>query len=93
MIRELFESLVELHLYLARDTSGQHAQKHLKENNNVKQIVVAGSKGSLINILQMSVCVGGHRIQFGIRHRTLPHFMKTSARNHAVSSRIRTSVG
>ncbi|KAG6899798.1 DNA-directed RNA polymerase II subunit rpb1 [Termitomyces sp. T159_Od127] len=80
-IRESFESLVERSLNLARDTSGQYAQKSLKEDNNVKQMVVAGSKGSFINISQMSVCVGqqsveGRRIPFGFRHRTLPHFTK-----------------
>ena len=80
-IRESFESLVERQLNLARDTSGRYAQKHLKEDNNVKQMVVAGSKGSFINISQMSVCVGqqsveGRRIPFGFRHRTLPHFTK-----------------
>ncbi|KAJ7293955.1 DNA-directed RNA polymerase II, subunit 1, partial [Mycena rebaudengoi] len=80
-IRESFESLVERQLNLARDDSGQFAQKNLKEDNNVKQMVVAGSKGSFINISQMSVCVGqqsveGRRIPFGFRHRTLPHFTK-----------------
>lgn len=80
-IRESFESSVERQLNLARDTSGQYAQKSLKEDNNVKQMVVAGSKGSFINISQMSVCVGqqsveGRRIPFGFRHRTLPHFTK-----------------
>ena len=63
-IRESFESLVERQLNLARDTSGQYAQKHLKEDNNVKQMVVAGSKGSFINISQMSVCVGQQSIEF-----------------------------
>ncbi|KAJ6573844.1 DNA-directed RNA polymerase II, subunit 1 [Mycena vulgaris] len=80
-IRESFESKVESELNKARDDSGQHAQKSLKEDNNVKQMVVAGSKGSFINISQMSVCVGqqsveGRRIPFGFRHRTLPHFTK-----------------
>ncbi|KDQ53026.1 hypothetical protein JAAARDRAFT_197811 [Jaapia argillacea MUCL 33604] len=80
-IRESFESRVERELNLARDQSGQYAQKNLKEDNNVKQMVVAGSKGSFINISQMSVCVGqqsveGRRIPFGFRHRTLPHFTK-----------------
>ncbi|KII94419.1 hypothetical protein PLICRDRAFT_36689 [Plicaturopsis crispa FD-325 SS-3] len=80
-IRESFESRVERELNLARDTSGQYAQKNLKEDNNVKQMVVAGSKGTFINISQMSVCVGqqsveGRRIPFGFRHRTLPHFTK-----------------
>lgn len=80
-IRESFESRVERELNLARDQSGQYAQKSLKEDNNVKQMVVAGSKGSFINISQMSVCVGqqsveGKRIPFGFKHRTLPHFTK-----------------
>ncbi|KAL5518423.1 RPO21_1 [Sanghuangporus vaninii] len=80
-IRESFESQVERELNLARDRTGQYAQENLKEDNNVKQMVVAGSKGSFINISQMSVCVGqqsveGKRIPFGFRHRTLPHFTK-----------------
>lgn len=78
-IRESFESKVERELNLARDSNGRYAEKHLKEDNNVKQMVVAGSKGSFINISQMSVCVGqqiveGRRIPFGFRHRSLPHF-------------------
>jgi DNA-directed RNA polymerase II subunit RPB1 len=80
-IRESFESGVEFELNKARDDSGRHAQQHLKDDNNVKQMVVAGSKGSFINISQMSVCVGqqsveGRRIPFGFKHRTLPHFTK-----------------
>ena len=66
---------------MALDTPGRYAQEHLKEDNNVKQMVVAGSKGSFINISQMFVCVGqqsveGHCIPFGFRHRSLPHFTK-----------------
>ena len=43
--------------------------------------VVAGSKGSYINISQMMACVGqqnveGQRIKFAFRDRTLPHFKK-----------------
>ncbi|KAF8201085.1 beta and beta-prime subunits of DNA dependent RNA-polymerase [Mycena galopus ATCC 62051] len=80
-IRESFEKMVERELNVARDECGQFAEKNLKEDNNVKQMVVAGSKGSFINISQMSVCVGqqsveGRRIPFGFRHRTLPHFAK-----------------
>ncbi len=79
-IRESFESMVERELILARDQSGQYAQNHLKEEN-MKQMVVAGSKGLFINISQMSVCVGkrsveGRRLPFGFKHRTLPHFTK-----------------
>ncbi|KAH8826148.1 hypothetical protein DL96DRAFT_1805434 [Flagelloscypha sp. PMI_526] len=72
---------LEGNLNKACNTTGQYAQKVLKEDNNVKQMVVAGSKGSYINISQMSVCVGqqsveSKRIPFGFKHRTLPHFEK-----------------
>ncbi len=80
-LRESFESEVNKVLNRARDTSGTSAQKSLKEQNNVKQMVVAGSKGSFINISQMTACVGqqnveGRRIPFGFQHRTLPHFTR-----------------
>lgn len=80
-LRESFEAEVNKVLNKARDTSGTSAQRSLKEQNNVKQMVVAGSKGSFINISQMTACVGqqnveGKRIPFGFRHRTLPHFTK-----------------
>ncbi|KAI9096162.1 beta and beta-prime subunits of DNA dependent RNA-polymerase [Phlyctochytrium arcticum] len=80
-IRESFESLVNKELNRARDNAGKSAQASLKEYNNVKQMVVAGSKGSYINISQMSACVGqqnveGKRIPFGFRYRSLPHFTK-----------------
>lgn len=80
-IRESFESKVNKALNTARDSSGRSAEKSLKEDNNVKQMVVSGSKGSFINISQMSACVGqqiveGKRVPFGFRFRTLPHFTK-----------------
>lgn len=80
-LRESFESEVNKVLNRARDVSGTSAQRNLKESNNVKQMVVAGSKGSFINISQMTACVGqqnveGRRIPFGFRYRTLPHFTK-----------------
>lgn len=78
---ETFESEVNKELNKARDIAGKSAQDSLKEQNNIKQMVVAGSKGSFINISQMTACVGqqnveGKRIPFGFRHRTLPHFLK-----------------
>jgi DNA-directed RNA polymerase II subunit RPB1 len=47
----------------------------------MRAMVVAGSKGSNINIAQVIACVGqqnveGKRIPFGFRRRTLPHFAK-----------------
>lgn len=80
-IRETFEAEVNAALNKARDSSGRSAEKSLKDDNNVKQMVVAGSKGSFINISQMSAVVGqqnveGKRIPFGFKYRTLPHFTK-----------------
>ncbi len=55
--------------------------RSLTEFNNFKVMVVAGSKGSDINVSQVIACVGqqnveGKRIPFGFRKRTLPHFIK-----------------
>ncbi|TEB19077.1 beta and beta-prime subunits of DNA dependent RNA-polymerase [Coprinellus micaceus] len=58
--RESFESSVETVVNGARGTSGQYTQKHLKEDNNVKQMV----------------SIEGKRITFGFRHRSLHHFTK-----------------
>jgi len=80
-IRESFENKVSGALNTARDKAGKSAEASLKDDNNVKQMVIAGSKGSFINIAQMSACVGqqaveGKRIPFGFKYRTLPHFAK-----------------
>jgi DNA-directed RNA polymerase II subunit RPB1 len=88
-IRESFESLVNRELNRARDNAGKSAEKSLKEYNNVKQMVVAGSKGSFLNISQMTACVGqqnveGKRIPFGFKDRSLPHFTKD---DHSPESR------
>ena len=67
---ESFENQVNQVLNKARDDAGKTAQKTLKEDNNVKRMVTAGSKGSFINISQMIACVGqqnveGKRIPYG----------------------------
>jgi len=74
---------LQLALDSARDGSGKSAQKSLTETNSVKAMVMAGSKGSYINISQIIACVGqqgveGQRIPFGFNRRTLPHFLKVS---------------
>lgn len=60
---------------------GKAAQASLKERNAIKGTVMAGSKGSELNISQIIACVGqqnvqGKRIQYGFQQRTLPHFCK-----------------
>ncbi|CAI9097414.1 OLC1v1033836C1 [Oldenlandia corymbosa var. corymbosa] len=78
---ETFENRVNKELNKARDDAGSSAQKSLSESNNLKAMVTAGSKGTFINISQMTACVGqqnveGKRIPFGFIDRTLPHFTK-----------------
>ncbi|KAF3932632.1 hypothetical protein ABW19_dt0200788 [Dactylella cylindrospora] len=80
-IRETFENKVSRSLNLARDDAGSATEKSLKDLNNAIQMARSGSKGSNINISQMSAVVGqqsveGKRIPFGFKYRTLPHFTK-----------------
>uniref|UniRef100_A0A453CSQ3 DNA-directed RNA polymerase subunit n=1 Tax=Aegilops tauschii subsp. strangulata TaxID=200361 RepID=A0A453CSQ3_AEGTS len=80
---ESFENRVNQVLNKARDDAGSSAQKSLPESNNLKAMVTAGSKGSFINISQMTACVGqqnveGKRIPFGFAGRTLPHFTQNN---------------
>ncbi|KAL0650673.1 hypothetical protein Bca4012_093364 [Brassica carinata] len=80
-INETISSAKTAVLNKACDDAGSSAQKSLAETNNLKAMVTAGSKGSFINISQMTACVGqqnveGKRIPFGFDGRTLPHFTK-----------------
>ena len=80
-VRETFESKVSKALNTARDDAGTVTEKSLKDLNNAIQMARSGSKGSTINISQMTAVVGqqsveGKRIPFGFKYRTLPHFTK-----------------
>ncbi|KMU72114.1 LOW QUALITY PROTEIN: DNA-directed RNA polymerase 2 subunit RPB1 [Coccidioides immitis RMSCC 3703] len=80
-VRETFESKVSRALNNARDEAGTETEKSLKDLNNAVQMARSGSKGSTINISQMTAVVGqqsveGKRIPFGFKYRTLPHFTK-----------------
>ena len=80
-VRETFESKVTRALNNARDEAGSETEKNLKDLNNAIQMARSGSKGSTINISQMTAVVGqqsveGKRIPFGFKYRTLPHFTK-----------------
>lgn len=52
-LRQTFENQVNRILNDARDKTGSSAQKSLSDFNNFKAMVVAGSKGSKINISQV----------------------------------------
>ncbi|XP_063375717.1 DNA-directed RNA polymerase II subunit RPB1-like [Cydia amplana] len=80
-LKQSFENKVNGILNDARDKTGRTAMKSLTEYNNLKAMVISGSKGSSLNISQVIACVGqqnveGKRIPFGFRKRTLPHFIK-----------------
>ena len=80
-LRETFESQVTKSLNEARDKAGSLLQGSIKDNNNAVQMSRSGSKGSSINLAQMTATVGqqaveGKRIPFGFKYRTLPHFTK-----------------
>src|SRR3954470_23048304 len=55
---ELFENRVNQVLNKARDDARSSAQKSLPKSNNLKAMVTAGSKGSFINISQMTAYFG-----------------------------------
>ncbi|RKO94715.1 hypothetical protein BDK51DRAFT_25294, partial [Blyttiomyces helicus] len=80
-IDETKENYVQDFLAKARDVSGKLANESLPKFNNIKQMVEAGSKGSILNICQISANVGqqivdGKRIPWGFNKRTLPSFSK-----------------
>ena len=80
-LMESFEMNINTVLNECRSTVGKAAQKSLKERNSIKGTVMAGSKGSELNISQIIACVGqqnvgGKRIANGFKQRTLPHFHK-----------------
>ena len=65
----------------ARDMAGEIASRYLGMNNSAVIMAKSGARGSMLNLSQMSGCVGqqavrGERISRGYKHRTLPHFKK-----------------
>ncbi|KAK8181272.1 hypothetical protein BC567DRAFT_284571 [Phyllosticta citribraziliensis] len=79
--RETFESKVSVFLNKARDDAGAVTAQSVNTCNNAIAMANSGSKGSTINISQMTALVGqqsveGKRIPFGFKYRTLPHFTK-----------------
>ena len=80
-LKESLEAHINAVLNKARDSAGSNAMSSLDRKNRINRMVVAGSKGSTINISQIMACVGqqsveGKRIPFKFYERTLPHFWK-----------------
>ena len=70
-------------LNMARDNIARHAIAYIdglgQDKHGMRTMATAGSKGSAINIAQITTCVGqqnvqGKRIKCGCSNRTLPHF-------------------
>jgi DNA-directed RNA polymerase II subunit RPB1 len=78
---EEFETKVNNFLSKAQNDAGKEAITDLSKDNRFVVMFNSGSKGSEINIQQMTACLGqqnvdGKRIPYGFEHRTLPHFTK-----------------
>ncbi len=97
-LEETKEQKMQMCLAKERDLSGKLANQRLHAENNVKQMVEAGSKGGILNLCQISACVGqqsveGKRIALNFGGRTLPHFTKgddsADARGYVSNSFLR----
>jgi len=78
---EEFETKINNILGKAQSEAGREALKNLSKDNRFVIMFNAGSKGTEINIQQMTACLGqqnvdGKRIPYGFEHRTLPHYTK-----------------
>jgi len=79
--QEEFETKVNNSLSKGQNDSSREAINNLSKDNRFVVMFNAGSKGSEINIQQMTACLGqqnvdGKRIPYGFEHRTLPHYTK-----------------
>ncbi|MFO7872601.1 MAG: DNA-directed RNA polymerase subunit A', partial [Candidatus Undinarchaeales archaeon] len=78
-VKDTLEEQIMVELNKSRNKAGKLAEKALKEDNFALSMAKTGARGSLLNITQMSACIGqqavrGKRILRGYRGRTLPHF-------------------
>jgi DNA-directed RNA polymerase subunit A' len=101
-IKETLEMRIMQTLSEARDRTGSIANEYMEreteqggKENSARIMAVTGARGSLLNLTQMSACVGqqavrGERIMRGYVGRTLPHFkpgdMSTDAKGFVRSS-------
>ena len=78
-VEESLELLIMQNLGRARDEAGNIAEKYLGIENPGVLMARSGARGSMLNLTQMTACVGqqsvrGERIRRGYQQRTLPHF-------------------
>ena len=75
------EQSINQKLNQSRDVAAKHVVSELDENNAFLNMIESGSKGSIINVAQITTCVGqqnvsGKRIEPGPNRRTSAHFSK-----------------
>ena len=81
---ESLEIYIMNELSKVRDLAGEYADKYFPADNNGIIMARAGARGSMLNIGQMTACLGqqsirGKRILRGYRDRTLPFFEPNDA--------------
>ncbi len=81
-LEETLEMKIMQVLGEARDKSGEIAEEYFDmEENHAVIMALTGARGSMLNLTQITACVGqqsvrGSRITRGYNNRTLPHFKK-----------------
>ncbi len=80
-IKETLELRILERLNKVRNQTGELAAKNADEDSHTSIMILSGSKGNLLNLAQMSACVGqqalrGGRIRRGYQDRTLSCFKK-----------------
>ena len=78
-VKETLEEKIMTTVNRGRDRTGRIAESRLTDKNQIVIMAKTGARGNILNITQMSACLGqqavrGRRIARGYRHRTLPHF-------------------
>jgi DNA-directed RNA polymerase subunit A' len=78
-LEETVEMKIMQALGQARDEAGEIAEQYLEEDNPGVVMADSGARGSMLNLTQMTGCVGqqavrGERINRGYEDRTLSHF-------------------
>lgn len=92
---QTLENMISGLLSKVRAEAGDRCVDSLSRNNAPLTMAKSGSKGSAINVAQMTACVGqqiigGSRVADGFQDRTLPHFHK-NARQPASKGFVRNS--
>ncbi|MEM7821613.1 MAG: DNA-directed RNA polymerase subunit A' [Candidatus Aenigmatarchaeota archaeon] len=76
--KESLETLIKRRLNKSLDEIEEILEKHIKENSTLV-MAKSGARGSLVNVVQTTACIGqetimGERMERGYYERTFPHF-------------------